>query len=104
MEPLGWGAVLAGEAAVVGQKGLGWAALLSVVAWLWGWLCAQGLLGQELCSEAGPWVVASWVGLELGACLERKLVWAAVPSARVSPQSRRGCSASHGSGRRPKGG
>ena len=83
---LGCGGVLAGGGAVAGQWGLGWAPRPSVVAGLWGWLRARGLPGQEPCSGAGPRAVAaSWVGLEPCVCLEKKLGWAGVPSAGVSP-------------------
>lgn len=96
----GCGGVPAGGGAAVGRRGLGWVPQPSVVAGLWGWLRARGLPGQEPCSGAGPRVAAaSWVGLELGACLERKLGWDGAPSAGISPWDTGGCSAGCGSGR-----
>lgn len=87
----GCGGVLAAGGAVAGRRGLGWVPRPPVAAGLWGWLCAWVPPGREPCSGAGPQaVVASWVGPELGACLERKLPWAGVPSARVSPWGRGG--------------
>lgn len=45
----------------------GWRELPAVAAGPWGWRCAQGS-----CSGLGLQEAALWVGMELGACLERE--------------------------------